>query len=69
MNNFNGTMEILAGLRSASVHRLKKTWNVSKINIFLIFILLTFNSMFLIININYLKNYYFYYLPIQIIVN
>ncbi len=29
MNNFNGIMEILAGLRSAAVHRLKKTWEVS----------------------------------------
>jgi len=26
LNNFNGIMEILAGLRSAAVHRLKKTW-------------------------------------------
>eukprot|EP01114_Cavostelium_apophysatum_P014401 TRINITY_DN3730_c0_g1_i1.p1 TRINITY_DN3730_c0_g1~~TRINITY_DN3730_c0_g1_i1.p1 ORF type:complete len:644 (-),score=209.08 TRINITY_DN3730_c0_g1_i1:151-2082(-) len=25
-NNYNGLMEILAGLRSASIHRLKKTW-------------------------------------------
>lgn len=26
LNNFNGIMEVLAGLRSSSVHRLKKTW-------------------------------------------
>lgn len=26
LNNFNGVMEVLAGLQSAAVHRLKKTW-------------------------------------------
>ncbi len=26
MHNFNGLMELLAGLRNSAVHRLKKTW-------------------------------------------
>lgn len=28
LNNFNAIMELLAGLRSAAVHRLRKTWEV-----------------------------------------
>jgi hypothetical protein len=28
IENFNGVMEILAGLQNASIHRLKKTWDV-----------------------------------------
>ena len=29
LNNFNGAMEILSGLSSAPISRLKKTWDVS----------------------------------------
>lgn len=32
MNNFNGIMEMMSGLRSASVHRLKKTWSCISTN-------------------------------------
>ena len=28
LNNFNGVMEIMAGLQNAAAYRLKKTWNV-----------------------------------------
>ena len=28
ISNFNGVMEILAGLQNAAIHRMKKTWDV-----------------------------------------
>jgi len=28
LNNFNGVMEVMAGLQNAAAYRLKKTWNV-----------------------------------------
>ena len=30
MNNFNAVMEIIAGLQSAPIYRLKHTWSVSQ---------------------------------------
>jgi len=29
MNNYNGVNEIMSGINSSAVHRLKKTWAVS----------------------------------------
>jgi hypothetical protein len=47
MSNFNGLMAVIAGLRSSSVNRLKKTWAVNSILIFLQFFF--FSSSCLII--------------------